>query len=133
MPDSTAVTAGTNATIAHINNLRQDFLTGNGIWGTDSDGATVTFDFSDVTKGNVRTVTLGGNRTLAVSNVDVGQRFVLAIKQGAGGNTVNWFSGILWPANVVPALTSTAGKYDVFGIICIGAGSYLGFIIGQNL
>lgn len=134
MPDSSAVTAGTNATATQINNVRKDFLTGNGIWGSDDDGATVTFNLDDVTKGNVRAVVLGGNRTLALSNVDVGQRFVLALGQDAtGSRTVTWFSTIRWPANVVPTLTTTANKYDVFGFICIASNTYLGFILGQNM
>lgn len=134
MPDSVAVAAGTNALASQYNNLRIDTLLAKGNYGTDTDGATVTFNFDDVDKGNVRVVTLGGNRTLALSNVDVGQKFVLVLKQdGTGSRTVTWFSGISWPAGVVPTLTTTASKHDVFGFICIASNTYLGFILGQNL
>ena len=44
----------------------------------DSDGATVTFD---MTSSNVHTVTLGGNRTLAVTNVTAGQFFYVRLLQ----------------------------------------------------
>jgi hypothetical protein len=133
MTSSTDVTAGTNATALQFNNLRKDWLTGAGIYGTETDGATVTFDFSDQTKGNVRTVTLAGNRTLAVSNVAIGQRFVLVLKQDAVGTRIpTWFAGISWPYNVVPTLTVTASKYDTFGFICIASNTYLGFVIGQS-
>lgn len=134
MPDSSTVTAGTNATATQYNNLRIDTLLSKGNYGTDTDGATVTFNLDDVDKGMVRVVTLGGNRTLAVSNVDVGQRFVIVLKQdGTGTRTVTWFAGISWPGGVVPTLTTTASKHDVFGFICIASNTYLGFILGQNL
>ena len=42
----------------------------------NSDGATVTFDLNEA---NVHTVTLGGNRTLAISNETAGQCFIIKI------------------------------------------------------
>lgn len=97
---------------------------------TATDGATVTFDMSD---GNYQKVTLGGNRTLALSNVKTGQVFMLnLIQDGTGSRTVTWFSGISWSGGSSPTLTTTASKQDVFGFICTGAGAYLGFIVGQN-
>lgn len=134
MSNSSEVTAGTNATSTQFNNLRKDLFTGAKAYGTESDGATVTFDMSDSDKGDVRTVTLAGNRTLALSNVAVGQRFTIVLKQdGTGSRTVTWWSGISWPYNVVPTLTTTASKYDVFGFVCIASNTYLGFVIGQSL
>lgn len=96
-----------------------------------SDGATVTFDLS---KSPVQQVTLGGNRTLALSNVRVGQRFILRIVQDSSPpRSVTWFSTIKWPNNTAPTLTNGSGKVDVFGFICTSSGNYDGFIIGQNL
>jgi hypothetical protein len=98
---------------------------------TESDGATITFDMNEA---NLHTVTLGGNRTLAVSNVDVGQKFILRLKQdGSGGRSVTWFSTINWPGDLVPTLTSAANAVDVFGFICTASSTYDGFIIGYNL
>jgi len=98
---------------------------------TASDGATVTFDLAD---GNVQQVTLGGNRTLALSNVAVGQRFVIRlIQDGTGSRTVTWFTTIKWVGGSAPTLTTTASKIDVFGFICTSAGNYEGYIIGQNI
>jgi hypothetical protein len=98
---------------------------------TATDGATVTFDM-DVS--NTHTVTLAGSRTLAVSNVDVGQRFILRLVQdGTGGRSVTWFSTISWPGGLVPTLSTTGGDIDVFGFICTGAGTYDGFVIGYGL
>ncbi|PWU05318.1 MAG: hypothetical protein C5B43_03470 [Verrucomicrobia bacterium] len=96
---------------------------------TDTDGATITFD---MTASNIHTVTLGGNRTLAVTNVASGQAFVIILKQGSGGQTVTWFANIKWPNATTPTLTTTASRYDVFGFIYDGT-NYYGSIIGQNL
>lgn len=98
---------------------------------TASDGATITFDLST---SNVHTVVLGGARTLALSNVTVGQSFVIRLVQdGTGGRTVTWFSTIKWANGTTPTLTSTLNKTDVFGFICTSSGNYDGFVIGQNL
>lgn len=100
-------------------------------WVTDSDGATVTFDLS---AGNKHRVTLGGNRTLALSNVQNGQAFVIKLTQdGTGSRTVTWFSTISWAGGSAPTLTTTLNKSDVFGFIQTGSNTYDGFIVGQNL
>ena len=127
-------TAGTNATAIQYNNLRGDMVLGNKIIGTDTDGATVTFDMSVGTKGNIRRVVLGGNRTLALSNVSVGQVFIIQLVQDStGSRTVTWFTTIAWTGGVAPTLTTTLNKTDVFGFICTSAGNYQGFILGMNL
>jgi putative exporter of polyketide antibiotics len=108
-----------------INNTKTGSLT------TAADGATVTFDLS---LGNTFTVTLAGNRTLAISNASVGQTFMIRLVQdGTGTRTVTWFSTIKWPAATVPTLTTTINKTDVFGFTVTSAGNYDGFVIGQNL
>jgi len=114
------------ASMAHIHyNAAKGTITG------DSDGATVTFDM-DVS--NIHTVTLGGNRTLAVSNVDVGQAFVIRLVQdGTGSRTVTWFSTIKWPSGTAPTLSTAASDVDSFGFICTSSGNYDGYIIGQGL
>lgn len=97
----------------------------------DTDGATITFDL-DV--ANIHTVTLGGNRTLAISNEDAGQVFILRLLQdGTGSRTVTWFSTIKWAGGSAPTLTTTAGKADVFGFLVTGTDAYDGFIVGQNI
>jgi len=98
---------------------------------SDDDASTVTFDL-DV--ANIHTVTLGGNRILAISNEDAGQVFILRLVQdGVGSRTVTWFSTIKWAGGSAPTLTTTAGKTDVLGFICTAADTYDGFIVGQNL
>lgn len=98
---------------------------------TNTDGATVTFDLD---AGNIHTVTLAGNRTLAVSNEDAGQCFIIRLKQDAtGSRTVTWFTGISWADGSAPTLTTTANKTDVFGFICTAGGAFDGFIVGANV
>lgn len=102
-----------------------------GGWTTDTDGATITFS---MLTSNRHKVVLGGNRTLAVSNVSVGQVFIIRLVQdGTGTRTVTWFSGISWPAAVVPTLTTTLNKADFFIFICTGTNTYDGFTVGMNL
>lgn len=96
-----------------------------------TDGATITFDLDT---SNSFTVTLGGNRTLALSNADTGQFFVIDLVQdGTGSRTVTWFGTIKWAGGSAPTLTTTLNKTDSFGFKCTGAGTYNGYIIGQNL
>jgi hypothetical protein len=98
---------------------------------SNTDGTTVTFDLD---ASSTHTVTLGGNRTLALSNADVGQKFIIRLVQDAtGSRSVSWFSTIKWPGGLVPTLSTTAGDVDVFGFICTGAGTYDGFVIGYGL
>jgi hypothetical protein len=100
---------------------------------SNADGATITFDMD---ASNIHTITggLGGNRTLAVSNVDVGQVFILRIPQdGTGSRTVTWFSTIKWPSGTAPTLSTDANAVDVFGFICTSEGNYDGFFVGFDL
>lgn len=98
---------------------------------TATDGATVTFNLAN---GNRQKVTLGGNRTLAISNASVGQAFIIdLIQDGTGSRTVTWFSTIKWAGGSAPTLTTTASKIDTFGFLCTSSGNYQGYIVGQNL
>ncbi len=98
---------------------------------SDTDGATVTFDLN---VSNVHTVTLAGNRTLALSNSAVGKKFIIRLVQdGTGSRTVTWFSTLKWSGGSAPTLSTTAGKVDVFGFICTAANVYDGFVVGIGL
>jgi hypothetical protein len=97
----------------------------------NDDAATITFDMA---ASNYHTVTLGGNRTLAVTNVSVGQSFIIRLKQDAtGGRTVTWWEGISWAGGEAPSLTTDPNKADVFGFTCTSSGNYDGFVVGQSL
>lgn len=131
MVQSSAVVAGTNATATQYNNLRNDVLLGLRSIQSNTDGSTVTFDMS---VSNDHTVTLGGNRTLAFSNVTTGQWFhIQLVQDGTGSRTVTWPAGIKWPSATAPTLTTTANSRDSFIIHCIGSGSYVGYFAGFDL
>lgn len=98
-------------------------------WLEVNDNTTINFDISLARK---QIVTIAGNRTLNVSNVNEGATFLIAIKQDStGGRTVNWWNNISWPDGVAPVLTPTASKTDIFGFIKRGS-IYYGVVIGQN-
>ena len=98
---------------------------------SNTDGATITFDLDT---GNIHTVTLEGNRTLALSNVDVGQAFMVRLVQdGTGSRTITWFSTIKWSGGVAPTLSTTGSDVDLIGFICTGSGQYDGIVIDQEL
>ena len=115
--DSIAVTNGSDIDETHHNNLRKDFLLGKSIGGTETDGATITIDWSDLSKGKTRKVTLGGNRALVFSNAVADQWIILDIIQDAtGGRTItSWPSG-KWPGGSAIDLTSDANAIDTIAI-----------------
>lgn len=96
-----------------------------------TDAATVTLDCTNDNNFRVNMSASPTNRTLAVSNVSVGQKFTVLLKN-TGANTVTWWSGITWPYGVPPTLTTTASNGELFGFECLSAGVYLGFIVGQE-
>lgn len=128
---SSDVVAGTNATATVYNNLRKDLRTGMFEEQSVADAATVTYDLS---LGKIFRTTLGGNRTLAVSNVPSGgdKAFAVILMQDAtGSRTVTWWAGIKWEDGVAPTLTTTASKADIFYFIYDGT-DYFGSIGSLN-
>ena len=80
-------------------------------FGTLTDGATITPDFSTFTNF---TVTLGGNRTLAnPTNVTAGMSGVIyVIQDGTGSRTLSYGSNWKFAGNTAPTLTTTANAVD---------------------
>ena len=97
---------------------------------TATDGATVTFALATSRR---QIVTLGGNRTLALSGDTDGMMFTIILKQdGTGSRTVTWWAGIKWSGGTTPTLTTTASKMDVFSFWRIASGEYIGFTGSLN-
>ena len=85
---------------------------------TDTDGATITFSMAT---SNVHYVQLGGDRTLATSNLSTGQRFTLILQQDVtGSRLVTWFAPIEWAGATAPTLTITAFRKDIFEFLWDG-------------
>ena len=96
-----------------------------------TDQATVIFD---MWKTHDWEVILAANRTLSIINEGKGNILRVKLTQDAtGSRTVTWWSGISWAGGSVPTLTTTVNKSDWFGFINTGAGTYDGFVIGQNI
>jgi hypothetical protein len=83
---------------------------------TLTDGATTNWDMSLAINA---AWTIGGARTLAVSNPVVGMTYVLAITQDAtGSRTVTWPASFNWGFAGTPTLSTAAGKTDIVSIYC---------------
>ena len=137
MADSTDVTAGTNATATQYNNLRKDVVLAQCVMGTETYGSTVTIDWSDKTKGKIRTITLAGNPQLAFTNAVVGHAMLIRfIQGGAGGYTPVWPGSpisIKWPGGSAPPMTTTVGKIDAFLLVCTATNTFDGYFAGFGL
>jgi hypothetical protein len=100
-----------------------------------TDAATILVDAS---LGNVATVTLGGNRTMAnpANATRDGQILRFRIKQDAtGGRTLTWSSAYDFGSGSAPGLTATAGKKDFFAFewdADLSKWCYLGAAIPQG-
>lgn len=82
-----------------------------------SDGASISLDWD---AGVNRSVTLGGNRTLAnPSNGQPGTwRTIKVIQDGTGSRTLAYGSNYVFPGGTAPTLTTTAAAYDRLFIFC---------------
>lgn len=97
---------------------------------SDSDGATITFDFS---KYNVHDVTIAGaGRTLVPIGMSIGDAVILNIKQDAtGGRTVSWASwGTIRWFSGTPVLKVLPNEVDSIGLVYRGAGQWDGYVLG---
>jgi hypothetical protein len=90
----------------------------------DADAATVTIDCA---AGDKHSLTLGGNRTLALANFQVGQVVTIEFVQPATGGpyTVTW-PAIRWHVGSEPTLSTAAGKVDLVTLTKRLDGSILG-------
>jgi len=132
--DSTDVTAGTNATALQYNNLRKDLILAKAVGGTETDAATITIDWSDNTKGKIRTVTIAGSRTLAFSNVTAGQFLIVRIVQGgSGGYTPTYPADVDFSFGISPILSVTAGDIDWVVFYAKTASTFDAFHAGTNM
>jgi hypothetical protein len=101
-------------------------------------GSSMTFDLdtSNIFTGTLTTTSI----TLSTTNEDIGQRFMLRLKQdGTGGRTVGtWFGGrVSWPGGSAPTLSSSANLVDLFGFLVTSGSAgtfyYDGFTIATGI
>ncbi len=77
---------------------------------------------TDASLGNVFTVTLAGNRTLAnPTNLVAGGTYMWIITQGSGGShTLAYGALFTWPAGLAPVLSTTAAYVDLITAVYDG-------------
>lgn len=88
----------------------------------------------DMTTATITSIRLdAANCVLTFPTAGSGKSFLLTLIQDASGNrTVTWPSGVKWQGGVVPTLTKTPQKQDVFSFMSIDGTSWLGFMAGAN-
>lgn len=79
----------------------------------------------DASNGQIATVTLTSNTTMAApTNLKVGT-YILYVKQDATGSRfLAWNSVYKWPAAVAPTLTTTASRTDLMSFVSDGTNLY---------
>lgn len=91
-----------------------------------TDGTTINWN---LTGGQIATVTLGGNRTMAApTNMRVGSYILHVYQDGSGNRELTWNSVFKWSAGIAPPLTSSVGGHDVFSFVCDGTYLYGSFM-----
>lgn len=89
---------------------------------TLTDATTISWDAS---LGQIATVTLGGNRTLAnATNLRVGTYVLHVIQDGTGGRTLTFSNQYRFTGNVSPPLTANANSRDMFSFVSDGTRLY---------
>ena len=101
------------------------------------DAGTTSSVILDMDVANFHELVLGstGTNTINVSNVEVGQRFMIRIKQhSSGGGTINWgFSTINWCDGVEPVIGSVSNYITLIGFVRVSDGTYDGVLIASDL
>jgi len=93
---------------------------------TLADGATISWN---VALGQIATVTLGGNRTMAApTNLKVGTYILHVYQDGTGSRTITWNAVFKWTAATAPPLTSAINSHDVFSFVSDGTNLYGSFM-----
>lgn len=118
--DATQVMANFNAVVNCVNNLRAAQLNAVNSWSAGQSSAPVALTFGttitpNLSNGNIFTVTLTGNTTLAnPSNLVAGQCGQIFITQDStGARTLAYGSEWKFPGGTAPVLTTTAAATDV--------------------
>jgi phage baseplate assembly protein gpV len=95
---------------------------------TVADGTTITFDLA---VSDLKLTTPQGDRTLAVANATLGQKFTIIIIGDGTPHNLTWWSGIVWMTSdgLKPTPNSAAGKRTVIQFVVESVGVYLGFLV----
>jgi len=99
-----------------------DITSANILSQTLTDASTISWDTS---LGQIATVTLGSNRTLAnATNLRVGAYILHVIQDGTGGRTLTFSNQYRFTGNIAPPLTANANSRDIFSFVSDGTRLY---------
>lgn len=128
---ASAVTGTGNAVLATSPTVQEPSINGytEGVVPLAISGGTATIN---IATGTVVTATLasGTATTLTLPPVSAGKSFVLYLKQPSSGSVgsvtfvTSPVGNIVWPGGIVPAMTATLGKLDIFSFVSDGAKWY---------
>ena len=92
------------------------------------DGATITMNC--LVAKNFK-VTMGGNRTVTISNAKIGD--IISLDICGAGYTPTWFTGLTltWADGVTPTLTGST-KFDSVIFKCVATNTFYGMLAGAN-
>lgn len=75
----------------------------------------------DLSLGNYFIRTVNGNVAFTVSNTPASRAYAFTVEITHTSGTITWFSGVVWPGNVAPALTT--GRTHLFTFVTDNGGS----------
>lgn len=135
MTNSSDVVAGTNGTATQYNNLRKDLLLGVRVNEDVAGAANITLDFSDVVDGNIKTIDVDQNITLAFSGITKYPSifFVRFVMDASGGHTITFPSGIKYPGASLPIISDGANEVTGLLFICTADAVYDCYFAGFSL
>ena len=135
MTYSSDVSAGNDIYANDLNKLRKDVMLGGRVNEDVAGAASITLDFSDVDNGNIKSVTLDQNTTIAFSGITVYPTvfFVRFVQDASGGHTVTLPSGIKYPGGSAPTISDGANEVTGLMFICTAAGVYDCYYAGFDL
>ncbi len=98
-------------------------LGGDYIEGVVAIGNSGTAQTLSLANGTLQTVTMTGNCTFTMPTAVAGKSFILIVSSGAGSFT-GTFTGVKWPNNSAPSLTTTASRWDILTFVSNGTSWY---------
>ena len=76
-----------------------------------------------ITSSTLQTYTLTGNCTFTMPATEAGRSFTMLLKTGAGSFTAT-FTGVKFPDNVAPTISTAANRMDILTFYCDGTNWY---------
>lgn len=94
----------------------------------------------DLDAGNIFNITLDENKTLTIktNTDDVGQRFLVNLRQASGvtpgsSYTVTWWNNIKWMDDTEPTLSDSGNLIDTFDFHIPSGNKFFGYILGTGV